>query len=95
MYPPPLPPSKKKKKLVFNLQRQIQVPYHIWRRLQHSSSLYVKGSLRSAITSIKTETANGLVMNQINISSYIQTILRKFAVTVVRLQLTFQHLKSF
>ena len=67
--------------MIKNLQRHIQEPYHICRCLQHPSSLYVKGSQGSAITSVKTEAANGLVINQVNIFNSIQIILTKFAVT--------------
>ena len=59
------------------------------RYLKDSSSVYVKGPLGSTMTSIKTEATNGLVINQINISSVIQTILTKFAVTVARLPLVY------
>ena len=59
------------------------------RCLKDSSSVYVKGPLGSAITSIKTDATNGLVINQINISSVIQAILTKFAVTVARLPLAY------
>ena len=73
-----------------NLQRHIQEPYQIWGCLQHPSSLYLKGPLGSAMTSIKTEARNGLVINQVNnISNSIQIILTKFPVTVVRLPLTY------
>ena len=57
--------------------------------------LYVKRCLRSAITSIKTEATNGLVINQVNISNSIPIILTKFAVTVVRLQLSYVIFKHF
>ena len=69
------------------LQRHIQETYYIWRCLQHHSSLYDKGSLGSAMTSIKTGGTNGLVINQVNISDTIQIILTKFEVTVIRLPL--------
>ena len=47
----------------------------------------LKGSLGPAMTSIKTEATNGLVINQVNISNSIQITLTKFAVTVVRIPL--------
>ena len=59
------------------------------RCLKHPSSLYVKGSLRSAMTSVKTEATNGLVINQINTSNVIQIILIKFSVIIISLPLTF------
>ena len=72
---------------LIKIQRHIQESYHIWICLQHPSSLCVKGSLGSAMTSINTEATNGLVINQVSISNSIQTIVTKFAVTVVRLPL--------
>ena len=61
----------------------MQKHYHIWICLLHPSSLYLKGSLGSRMTSIKTEATNGLVINQFNISNSMQIILKMVAVTVV------------
>ena len=54
------------------IQRYIQENYHIWKCLQYPSSFYLKGSLGSTKTSIKTKAANG------NIST-----LREFLVFIV------------
>ena len=49
----------------------------------------MKGSLESAMSGIKTEAKNGLVINKVNISNSMQIILTKFAVTVARRPLTY------
>ena len=49
----------------------------------------------SAMNSIKTEPPNGLVKYRVNISNAIQIILTKFAVTVVKLSLTYFVFKHF